>query len=68
MFLLKLYLQLLKLSYVGVTLQLQVSHLVFMFLLLVEPLVLLPLLFLSCKLENQEQMASLVTFFSIHRS
>lgn len=48
------YLELLKLSDVGVTLQLQVSHLVFMFLMLMEPLVLLPLLFLGCKLDNRD--------------
>lgn len=46
------HLQLLELADVGVTLELQVSHLVFVLLLLVEPLVLLPLLFLSCELEK----------------
>lgn len=46
------YLQLLQLSNVGVTLQLQVSHLVFMFLMLMQPLVLLSLVFLGCKLEK----------------
>lgn len=48
------YLQLLQLSDVGVTLQLQVSHLVFMFLMLMQPLVLLSLLLLGCKLENRD--------------
>lgn len=47
------YLHLLQLSDVGVTLQLQVSHLVLMFLVLMEPLVLLPLLLLGCKLEER---------------
>lgn len=46
-------LQLLQLADVGVTLELQVSHLVFVLLLLVQPLVLLPLLFLSCELETR---------------
>ena len=51
------YLHLLELSDVGVTLQLQVSHLVLMFLVLMEPLVLLPLLLLGCKLGDRHSWA-----------
>lgn len=58
-------LQLLQLSDVGVTLQLQVSHLVFMFLMLMQPLVLLSLLLLSCKLENRGDML-LLSFGALH--
>lgn len=47
-------LQLLKLPDVGVTLQLQVSHLVLVFLELVEPFVLLSLLLLHCKLHHRD--------------
>ncbi|TNN77875.1 hypothetical protein EYF80_011932 [Liparis tanakae] len=52
-----LYLQLLQLPDVGVALQLQVPHLVLVFLELMEPLVLLPLLFLSCELENRDTVS-----------
>lgn len=47
-------LQLLQLPDVGVTLQLQVSHLVLVFLVLMQTLVLLPPLLLSCELRAEE--------------
>lgn len=46
-------LQLLQLPDVRVTLQLQISHLVLVFLVLMEPLVLLPLVFLRSKLDTE---------------
>lgn len=52
-------LHLLKFSNVGVTLQLQVSHLVLMFLMLMKSLVLLSLVLLNSKLLESKQKTPL---------
>lgn len=49
------HLQLLQLPDVGVTLQLQIPHLVLVFLVLMQTLVFLPLFFLSSKLNQSTE-------------
>lgn len=49
------HLQLLQLPDVGVTLQLQIPHLVLVLLVLMQPLVFLPLFLLSSKLKDNTE-------------
>lgn len=53
------HLQLLQLPDVGVTLQLQIPHLVLVFLVLMQTLVFLPLFFLTGKLNQSTKTPSL---------
>lgn len=54
------HLQLMQLSDIGFTLQLQIPHLIFMFLMLSHSLIFLPLFFLSSKLQWEKQKTNMV--------